>query len=466
LGVPLFSGFPPVYLARMAETDPETRYTMGDHGYIAHQVFGSGRLPVLLVTNWLQNLDVMWDEPTLAHYLNRLGSFSRVLCFDKRGTGVSDPVPLNSLPTLERWIDDARVAMDATGTERAALIGDTEGGPMAIMFAATFPHRVSALVLVNSFARWRRADDYPIGMPDATAQKLVDRYEQNWGVTAEILGLTAPSMADDARFRRWYTRYQRLAMPRGAAATQYNWVTHLDVRSVLPTIRVPTLVLCRSGARHHRPEFSHYLAEHITGAKLVTIPGSDSYPLNAGDVDPLLDEIEQFLTGSRAEPARDRMLATILFTDIVDSTRLAAEHGDAAWTELLRRHDEIVREHLTRYRGREINYTGDGFLAIFDGPARAITCAARMKDELAALGVEVRAGLHAGEVEMAGSQVSGLAVHIAARVLAVGGPGAIMVSGTVKDLVVGSGIEFAERGVHELKGVPGTWSLHQAIVVP
>jgi class 3 adenylate cyclase len=235
---------------------------------------------------------------------------------------------------------------------------------------------------------------------------------------------------------------------------------------VLPTIRVPTLVLCRSGARHHRPEFSHYLAEHITGAKLVTIPGSDSYPLNAGDVDPLLDEIEQFLTGSRAEPARDRMLATILFTDIVDSTRLAAEHGDAAWTELLRRHDEIVREHLTRYRGREINYTGDGFLAIFDGPARAITCAARMKDELAALGVEVRAGLHTGEVEMAGSQVSGLAVHIAARVLAVGGPGAIMVSGTVKDLVVGSGIEFAERGVHELKGVPGTWSLHQAIVVP
>lgn len=439
---------------------------MGDGGYVAHQVFGSGRLNVLLVTNWLQNLDVMWDEPTLAHYLNRLGSFARVLCFDKRGSGVSDPVPLTSLPTLERWIDDARVAMDATGTERAALIGDTEGGPMALMFAASFPQRVSALVLVNSFARWRRADDYPIGMPETTANKLVDRYEQNWGVTAEILGLTAPSMADDARFRRWYTRYQRLAMPRGAAAATYNWVTHVDVRSVLPTIRVPTLVLHRTGTRHHRPEFSHYLAEHIPGAKLVSIAGADSYPLNAGELDPLLDEIEQFLTGSRAEPARDRMLATILFTDIVDSTRLAAAQGDAAWTELLRRHDEIVREHLARYRGREVNYTGDGFLATFDGPARAITCAARMSEALAELGIQVRAGLHTGEVELVGTQVSGLAVHIGARVMAAAGPGTIMVSSTVKQLVIGSEIEFADRGTHELKGIPGSWTLFEAVVVP
>ncbi len=444
----------------------ETRYADSEGGYIAYQVFGDGPPSCLLVTNWLQNLDVMWAEPTMARYLNRLASFSRVVCFDKRGSGVSDPVPLNAIPTIEEWMDDARTALDAAGVERTAVIGDTEGGPMAIMLAATFPERVTSLVLINSFARWRRDDDYPIGMPEATAEKLVDRYEQNWGVTAEILVLTAPSVANDERFRKWYLWYQRLAMPRGAAAAMYRWVTKLDVRAVLPTIRVPTLVIHRAASSHYRAEFGRYLAASIPEARYVEIPGADGYPLNAGDFEPILDEVEQFLTGTRAVPTLDRMLATILFTDIVGSTQMVADRGDAAWREVLRRHDEIVRQHLHRYRGRVVSYMGDGFLAIFDGPARAATCAARLVASLEEIGVTVRVGLHTGEVELLGDQVAGLAVHIAARVMALADAGGVLASATVRDLVMGSGIEFADRGVHELKGVPGSWSLYEVVSVP
>jgi class 3 adenylate cyclase len=445
---------------------PETRYAAGPGGHVAYQVFGQGPPTVLLLTNWLQNLDVMWEEPALARWLERLATFSRVVCFDKRGSGVSDPVPLSALPTLEQWMDDARTALDAAGVERAAVIGDTEGGPMAIMLAATLPERVSALVLINSFARWSRADDYPIGMPATTLARLVDRYAQHWGTTAEILDLTAPSLAHDKAFRDWYVRYQRLSMPRGTAAATYEWVTQLDVRSALPAIRVPTLVLHRVNNRHHRVEFGRYLAGAIPGAALVELPGADSYPLQAGDSAALLAEIEQFLTGTRGEHALDRMLATLLFTDIVDSTGMAAERGDAAWLDLIRRHDTIVRDHLRRHRGVEIRHTGDGFLARFDGPARAVACASRMVDALAVIGLQIRAGLHAGEVELAGDQVGGLAVHIAARVLGAAGAGEVLVSGTVRDLVAGAGIEFAPRGEHHLKGVPGTWPLFQALSVP
>jgi class 3 adenylate cyclase len=445
---------------------PETRYAAGGEGYVAFQVFGDGPLTVLLVTNWLQNLDVMWEEPALARYLDRLASFSRVICFDKRGSGVSDPVPLAALPTIEQWMDDARTAMDAAGVDRAAVVGDTEGGPMAITLAASLPERVSALVLVNSFARWRRADDYPIGMPEATAERLVERYEQHWGATAEILELTAPSVAHDRKFREWYVRYQRLSMPKGAAAATYRWVTRVDVRSVLPSIRVPTLVLHRVGNRHHRAEFGRFLAQAIPGARYVEIPGADSYPIQAGDSTALLDEVEQFLTGTRAEPALDRLLATLLFTDIVGSSEMAAERGDAAWLARMDEHDRIVRDYLRRYRGVEVRHTGDGFVARFDGPARAVTCAARMAEALAAVGIPIRAGLHTGEVELVGDQVSGLAVHLAARVMAEAGNGGILVSGTVRDLVVGSGIEFHHRGEHRLKGIPGVWALYEAVFVP
>jgi class 3 adenylate cyclase len=359
------------------------------------------------------------------------------------------------------------VVLDAVGAEEVALVGDAEGGPMAALLAATHPERVSALVLVNTFARWRRAEDYPVGMPEETAEKLVDRYEQHWGVTAQILDLTAPSAATDARFREWFTRYQRLAMPRGAATAMYRWVTQLDVRPVLETIRVPTLVLQRAGARHHRAAFGRYLAERIPGARYVELPGLDTFPFHAGDFGPLLDEVEEFLTGTRARATRDhRQLATILFTDIVGSTRLAAERGDAEWKELIRRHDGVVRGHLDLYRGRELSQTGDGFLALFDGPARAVTCAARVAEALDELGIPIRAGLHSGEVELANGDVRGLALNIAARVMASAESGGIVVSGTVRDLVVGSGIEFVDRGEQELRGVPGHWKLYEVARVP
>jgi class 3 adenylate cyclase/pimeloyl-ACP methyl ester carboxylesterase len=433
---------------------------------VAYQVFGSGPLDLVFITNWVTNMDAMWDEPSVAAYMGRLGAFSRVIWYDKRGSGVSDPVPLASLPTIEQWSDDARTVMDAVGVDQVAIVGDTEGGPMAAMLAATHPERVRALVLVNSFARWRRAEDYPIGMPEETSEKLIERWEQHWGVTSEMLDLTAPSIANDPRFRSWWLRYSRLAMPRQAATTMYRWVTEIDVRSILPTIRVPTLVLHRTGNLHHRVAFGRYLADHIPDAKYVELPGADSFPFHAGDFTPLLNEVEEFLTGTRASPLPDRRLATMVFTDIVGSTRLAAERGDSAWIRLARSHDEIVREHLATYRGREIDHTGDGFVAIFDGPARAVTCAARMVDALRELGVTIRVGLHTGEIELVGDEIRGLAVHVAARVMAVAEKGGILVSATVKDLVLGSGIDFAERGTHRLKDVPGDWRLYEVVSTP
>ena len=446
---------------------PETRYASAPAGgYIAYQIFGSGPVNLVFVPNWMTNVDAMWEEPTMAAYFDRLATFARVICFDKRGTGVSDPVPLAALPTLEEWMDDVSTMMEAAGIQQAALLGDTEGGLMAMMFAASHPERVSALVLVNAFARWRRADDYPIGMPDVTAEKLVERYEQNWGVTSEILALTAPTMAHDARFGNWYTRYQRLAMPRGASSAMYRWVTHLDVRSVLPSIRVPTLVLQRAAARHHRAEFGRYVAEQVPGARYVELPGADTLPFNAGDFGPLIDEIEEFLTGTRAQSVLNRQLATVLLTDIVGSTLLVAQRGDAAWARLARQHDEVVREHLRDYRGQEIDHTGDGFLATFDGPARAVACAAHLVEVLRARGITIRAGVHTGEVELAEGKLRGLAVHIAARVMATAQQGGIVVSSTVRDLVVGSGIEFADRGTHQLKGIPGSWALFEVTSAP
>jgi class 3 adenylate cyclase len=448
-------------------TRPETRYTKApEGGFVAYQVFGSGSVPVVFVTNWITNCDAMWEEPSMAAYFERLGRFAKVLCFDKRGTGVSDPVPLSNLPRIEEWMDDVSTVMDAAQVDRAALIGDTEGGPMAMMFAASHPERVSALVLVNTFARWRRADDYPIGMPHETAEKLVDRYGQHYGVTNEILAFTAPTLAHDARIARWFTRYQRLGMPPGAAATMYRWVTELDVRSVLPSIRVPTLVLQRAGALHHRAAFGRYLAEHIRGAKYVELPGADTLPFSAGDFTPLLDEAEEFLTGARTAPVLNRQLATVMLTDIVGSTVLASERGDAAWVELVRQHDDVVREHLDTYRGREVDRTGDGFLATFDGPARAVTCAARLAEALHERGITIRAGIHTGEVELTDGTLRGVAVHIAARVMAAAERGGILVSSTVRDLIVGSGIELADRGTHDLKGVPGTWALSEVVSAP
>jgi class 3 adenylate cyclase len=438
---------------------PATRYAVTAGGHVAYQVFGHGPVDVLFITSWLSNLDVMWDEPPLAAYLTRLASFSRVVCFDKRGSGVSDPVSLTAPPTLEKWMDDAVAALDAAGVRQAAVIGDAEGGPMAMLLAATLPERVTALVLVNSFARWQRAPDYPIGMPAATAEKLIERWQENWGFTAEILGMTAPSLADDEHTRRWFTRYQRLAMSPGTAAVMFRWVLSVDVRAVLPSIAVPTLVLHRRDARHHRLAFGRYLAEHITGATLVELDGADTLPYHAGDTEPLLSAIEVFLTGTGHRATVTRRLATVLMSDVVGSTALAAELGDARWRQLLHAHDAIVREAIARFQGEEVAHTGDGVVASFDGPTRAVTCAQLLADALRGIGLTVRIGLHAGELETGPEGVTGLAISIAARVMAIATNGGIVVSRTVKDLVFGSDIAFVDLGEHELRGVPGSWSL-------
>lgn len=438
---------------------PETRYARSDAGYVAYQVFGEAPRDLLFVPSWGWNVEAMWDEPSCAYYLRRLARIGRVICFDKRGTGVSDPVALDSLPTLEEWMDDALVALDAADSRRAAVVGDTEGGPMAMLLAATHPDRVLGLALVNTFARWRRAADYRIGMPDATFEKMVALQERHWGQDPGMLSLTAPSVAGDPRMREWTLRIQRLSMAPGASARMYRWVMSLDLRSILPAISVPTLVLHRRENRHYRPEFGRYLATHIPGARLVELPGADCSPFHTPQCDAVLDELQEFFTGVRNGAPADRELATVLFTDIVGSTDVAARVGDARWLEIRSAHDALMRRHLDAFRGREIERTGDGFLATFDGPARAVHCALRMRDEVRSLGLEIRAGLHTGELERRRNEIGGLAVHLASRVLALAGPGEVLTTGTVSDLVVGSGIAFADRGSRTLKGIPGQWRL-------
>jgi class 3 adenylate cyclase len=395
--------------------------------------------------------------------LDRLASFARVICFNNRGSGVSDPLPMAAaaVPTLDAWMDDVRAVLDAAGARHAAILGDTEGGPVAILFAATFPERVSSLVLVNSFARWKRADDYPIGMPPDAYTKLIDVYEGYWGQDADMLALTAPSMMADVRFRSWFTTYQRLSMAPGYATAFYKWVTGLDVRHVLGSVRVPTLVIHRSGNVHHRAAFGRYLAEHIAGSEYVELDGADSYPFHTGDFPELLDNVEEFLTGEPQRHRTDRTLATVVFTDIVGSTDKAAELGDEQWLDLLHVHDRLTAEHIERFRGEMIEHTGDGILATFDGPARAVTCGLRLSRAVQRLGIDIRVGMHTGEIEKRNGQIGGIAVHIAARVMSQAQDGGVAVSSTVKDLVTGSGFSFSSIGTHQLKGVPGEWAIYQ-----
>jgi pimeloyl-ACP methyl ester carboxylesterase len=437
--------------------EPETRYARSRDGDVAYQVLGDGPLDVVFVPTWNTNVDAMWEEPSLACFLRRLASFGRLLCFDKRGTGVSDPVPLATLPTLEQWMDDVQTVMDAAGSRQAALVGHAEGGQMAMLFAATHPQRTSALVLADTAARQVRDLDYPCGLPADRVARFLERFEERWG-TGDNLDVLAPSVAHDERFRRWYARYERLGIPRRAATTMYATQFERDLRGVLPSIRVPTLVLHRVGNRHLRVGHGRYLAEHIPGARYVELPGDD-HVFHVGETEPMLGEIEEFLTGIRSTPEPDRLLATVLFTDIVGSTGHAARLGDRAWRALLDTHNGIVRRELERHRGREVKTVGDGFLATFDGPARAIRCARAVHGGVRPLGIELRAGLHTGECELMGDDVGGIAVHIGARVAARAAAGEVLVSSTVKDLVAGSGLRFADRGAHQLHGVPGEWRL-------
>jgi class 3 adenylate cyclase len=433
---------------------PETRYAKSGDVNIAYQVVGDGPRDLVLVPGFVSHLDLDWEEPRYAHFLRRLASFSRLIAFDKRGTGLSDRP--GGLPDLETRMDDVRAVMDAAGSEQAALFGYSEGGPMCILFAATYPERTSSLVLYGTYAKRRDPDEeYPWAPTWETRQADADEIEREWGAEAN-LGTMAPS-ADEAMVRWWRARARASASP-GAAKALILMNSQIDVRHVLPTIHVPTLVLHRSGDRDSRPEEGRYIAERIPGARFVELEGEDH--LVSIHPDEILDEVEEFLTGVRRGPDPDRVLATVLFTDIVGSTERANELGDRAWRELLERHHELVRRHLARFHGREVDTAGDGFLATFDGPARAIRCARAIADAVRHLGLQVRAGVHTGEVELANGDIRGITVHVGARVATSARPGEVLVSSTVKDLVAGAGIAFEERGTHELKGVPGEWRLY------
>jgi class 3 adenylate cyclase len=437
----------------MAEV-PETRYAKSGDIHIAYQAVGKGPLDLVLVPGFISHVELQWQNPRLAHMLQRLASFSRLIIFDKPGTGLSDR--LTAIPTLEQRMDHVRAVMDAVGSERAALFGISEGGPMSVLFAATYPQRTSALILYGTYARRMWAPDFPWGRTDVELAAILERMERDWGRDLD-LDLWAPSIARDPDARRAIATYCRHAASPGAAATILRLTEQIDVRHVLPVVRVPTLVLHKHGDRVTRFEQGRYLAEHIDGARFVELAGDDHMPW-VGNGDAIIDEVEEFLTGIRPSDT-DRVLATILFTDIVGATERAIALGDRQWRELLERYYSIARRELARFRGREIDTAGDGLFAAFDGPARAIRCASRVRDEVRSLGIEVRSGLHAGECEVLGEKISGVAVHIGARVAAAAAAGEVLVSNTVKDLVAGAGIHFESRGTHVLKGVPGEWPL-------
>jgi class 3 adenylate cyclase len=436
----------------------ETRYARSGDVSIAYQVVGQGPFDLVYVPGWVSNVELMWDEPDYAAFLERLASFSRLIIFDKRGTGLSDPVPLDQLPTLEQRMDDVRVVMDAVESDRAALLGHSEGGNMCVLFSATYPDRTTALVLVGCYAKRIRSDDYPWAPAPEDREREIEGIETRWG-SPDMLRELVPSKANDEAFERWVGRYLRQSASPKAAAALLRMNTQIDVREVLPAIRVPTILIYRTDDADVHVDEGRYIAERIPGARFVEVPGAD-HSMWTGDATAILDEIEEFLTGVRRGPEPDRVLATVLFTDVVGSTELATRLGDRAWRDLLGRHHAAVRRELERWRGREVDTAGDGFLATFDGPARAIRCAVAAVDAVRGLGMEIRAGVHTGEVEVSNGDLRGVAVHIGSRVSDLAGAGEVLVSRTVADLVAGSGIVLAERGEHELKGVPGTWLVY------
>ena len=437
----------------------QTRYATAPDGLsIAYQVVGEGPRDLVWVPGWISHLEAAWDEPMLARFFERLASFSRLILFDKRGTGMSDRVPESELPTLETRMSDVLSVCDAVGAARPALLGVSEGAPLCILFAATHPSRTAAIILLGGFAREMAAPGHPWGNTPESLAAFLEEIKRDWGGPVG-LDQRAPSQVGDERFRSNWARYLRLGASPAAVLALCAMNAAIDVRPILESVRVPTLVLHRTGDLAVPVESGRYLAEQIPGATLVEMPGIDHLPW-VGDADRVLGEIEEFLTGVRSVPEQHRMLATVLFTDIVGSTRRASEIGDAAWADLLQAHHEIVREQIRRHGGREINTAGDGFLATFDGPARAIRCALAIGSEVGRLGLQIRAGVHTGEVEVAEEGVRGLAVHIGARIAALAGDGEVLVSRTVKDLVVGSGLSFSERGRTALKGVPDEWELY------
>ncbi len=443
---------------RVGSLEPETRYVRGREGLLAYQVVGDGPFDLVYLTAGASHVDIRWEIPQLARFNERLAAFSRLIMFDRLGNGASDRAVAGEVQSVEDWAADLGVVLDAVGSERSAILAVADAGPMAIVFASSYPDRVSALVLANTTARWMVGEDYPEGVDRDVLEGFVKRIAEHWG-TEEYAAMICPSLVDDPRGRRLYARQLRASATPRVAAAQLNALLELDLRSLLSRIRVRSLVL-------HRPGFSmvplgqaRYLAEHIPDAVLVELDGADS-ALPFGDVDGALLALEEFLTGGRHSPDPDRMLATVLFTDLVQSTARAAEFGDRRWARLLARHDELVREQVARFHGRVWKTIGDGVLATFAMPRDAISCALSVRDGLAQLGLETRAGMHAGEVEIRDDDIGGIAVHVAARVTAVAAAGEILLSRTVADLVAGSEIVLTPSGTRTLKGVPGKWKLY------
>jgi pimeloyl-ACP methyl ester carboxylesterase len=424
-------------------------------------VVGDGPIDLVLVLGFATHLELQWESPPQARLFERLSSFSRLIIFDKRGTGLSDPV--TEVPTLEQRVDDVRAVLDAVGSERAALLGISEGGPMSVLFAATHPERATALVLYGAMGRTTEAPDYPWASPaEALRESAAEFIVPYWGQNAEgMIELFAPSLGTDPQEMELTARMERSAASPSMVQQIFEMFLDIDVRAILPTIQVPTLVVHRRGDRVVNWRAGEELAAQIPGARYVELPGIDHLPW-AGDQEAVLGEIEEFLTGARSVAEPDRVLATVMFTDIVGSTERAAELGDASWRELLAAHQAAVRRELERFRGREVKTLGDGYLATFDGPARAIRCGGEIAETARSAGLEVRVGLHSGEVEVMEEDVGGIAVHIAARVGALAGAGEVLVTSTVKDLVAGSGIQFTDRGAKQLKGISDEWRLFAA----
>ena len=435
---------------------PDTRYAQSGDVNIAYQVLGEGPRDLVFVPGWVSNIEVYWEEPALARFLTRLSSFSRLILFDKRGTGLSDRVA--DVPSLEVRMDDVRAVMDAVGSERAALLGTSEGGPMCALFSATHPLRASALIMHGSYPRRTKAPDYPWGPTEQEHRAWIEQMRREWG---RPFGLSAraPSVAGDKRFSQWWARLLRMSASPAAATVLVAMNAEIDIRHILPAIRVPTLLLHSVRDAAINIGASRYMADRIPGARLVELPGQD-HLVWLSDADAILGEIEEFLTGVRSSVEPDRVLATVLFTDIVGATEKAAALGNRRWHDLLDSHHEVVRRELTRFRGREINTAGDGFFAAFDGPARAVRCARAISVSVQSLGLDIRAGLHTGECEVMGEDIGGIVVHVGARIAALAAPGEVLVSSTVKDLVAGSGLSFLDHGAKSLTGIPNEWRLY------
>lgn len=447
-------------LARLMENPPETKYARSGDVNIAYQVVGNAPLDLVFVMGWVSHLEYFWREPSFARFLLKLASFSRLILFDKRGTGLSDRVPVNELPTLEQRMDDVRAVMDAVGSERAALCGVSEGGPLCTLFAATYPEKTLAVVMIGTYAKRIRDDDYPWAPTPEHRQHFFEEIRTHWG---KPVGLEerAPSKADDPQFREWWATYLRMgASPGGALAlTQMN--AEIDVRPVLPTIRVPTLVIHRTDDQCLKVEEGRFVADRIPGAKFVELPGNDHLPF-VGDQDSILNEVEEFLTGVRHTPEPDTVLATVLHMRIANSGGYVERFGQTRWDELLLRLRAHIAKEIEWFRGRSIDMVGSRPLAIFDGPARAVRCAIAISEYASRLGVEMHAGLHTGECDLVEGQVGGIAAEIGAHVAAKASTGEVLVSSTVKDLVAGSGITFEDRGRHSFDDLPGQWQLFRA----